>query len=143
MTEGQIDTTAPVKDERSTVTAPRGRVLVVDDVKLLCEGILRLLRQASLEGVVAHNVRDAIELVRSQQFDLVITDIRMAGPSGADLVEELARLRPDLKCIVITGYATTAIIARLGAAGNVIGVHTKPLNTQKLLEKVSSFLKPQ
>jgi len=118
----------------------RGSVLVVDDVKMLCEGIVRLLRQASIEGVVAHNVEEALQLVERRHFDVVITDVMMPGASGADLVEVLGRLRPDLKCIVMTGYATKALIDRLSGARNVIDVLAKPLDTRRLIDRLSVLI---
>lgn len=135
---------AVVTDGQSCgVPNARGRILVVDDVKLLCEGLVRLLRQAQIEGVVAHGVADALQLVEKHHFDCVITDVMMPGLSGVELVEELGRIRPDLKCIVMTGYATRDLINRLKAARNVIAIQTKPLDVPRLIDKVSSLLGPK
>ncbi|HVP13258.1 MAG TPA: response regulator [Phycisphaerae bacterium] len=140
MTQNTPDELTSVQEQTGIATPPRGRVLVVDDVMLLCEAIVRLLHQAHFEGVIAHDAEEALQLVKTQPFDLVVTDVMMPGRSGVDLVEELGRIRPALKCIVMTGHATKVLITRLKAARNVIGVQTKPLNTQRLIAQISASL---
>ncbi|MBI4581489.1 MAG: response regulator [Planctomycetes bacterium] len=116
------------------------RILVVDDTHLLCEGLIRLLRHARFEGVAANSAAQALRLIERQHFDLVITDVQMPGLSGADLTEELGKTHPDLKCIVITGYATKPLIARLTAARNVVDILTKPLDTNRLITRIRSLV---
>jgi DNA-binding NtrC family response regulator len=140
MTPNESDQVISVPEQSSTGPASRGRILVVDDVMLLCEGIVRLLRQANMEGVVAHNASEALQMIKLQDFDLVVTDVMMPGASGADLVEALGRIRPNLKCIVMTGHATAPLITRLLTARNVIAVQTKPLDMQRLIAKIASSL---
>lgn len=136
--ESSTATTPSTRGKRPASGRPlRGSVLVVDDVKMLCEGLVRLLRQSSFEGTVAHSVDEALQLVGRRRFDVVITDVMMPGASGADLVEVLARTHPSLKCIVMTGYATKALIDRLSTARNVVDILAKPLNTRRLIDRIS------
>ncbi|MBY0518214.1 MAG: response regulator [Bacteriovoracaceae bacterium] len=80
-------------------------VLIVDDEKELCEIIASELLVSGANPVQAHSVKDALERLSQAKFDLVISDIRMPGDSGVDLLDTL-RLRGDnLPVILMTGFA--------------------------------------
>jgi DNA-binding NtrC family response regulator len=125
------------------VRAMRGKVLVVDDVALLCEGIIRLLRHAHIAGDMARDAVQAMQLAEMQHYDLVVTDVMMPGMSGADLVDELGKSHPDLKVIVITGYATPKLISKLATARNVVDILSKPVDTHRLIARISSLIDAQ
>ncbi len=80
-------------------------VLIVDDEKDLCEIIAIELLVTGANPVQAHTVKEALERISQGNVDLVISDIRMPGDSGVDLLDTL-RLRGDkLPVILITGFA--------------------------------------
>ena len=85
----------------------RGRVLVVDDeeaVMLTIQGILEL---DGYEVIAAASGEAALELIRTQYFDVVLTDLRLEdGMDGLDLVRELRRQSVDAVAIMLTGYAS-------------------------------------
>ena len=83
------------------------RVLVIDD-----EPDLRTLYEFSLarDGYEVHaagNVTQALELLRSQRFDAVITDMRLPDGLGLDIVKYLSQERRTERCVVITAYGST------------------------------------
>jgi CheY-like chemotaxis protein len=57
--------------------------------------------------VVRTDSREALELVREQPFDLVLTDLRMQPVSGADFGRQVLELRPETPIILMTGYSGT------------------------------------
>ncbi|MBF0227780.1 MAG: EAL domain-containing protein [Desulfobacterales bacterium] len=67
-----------------------------------------------------NNAYDALELIKKESFDILVTDLRMPGLSGIDLIEKAIKIQKDLQSIVITGHGdlTQAIAAiKLGASG--------------------------
>lgn len=82
------------------------RILLVEDEELLREFAAESLQE---EGFEVHAVGDAeagLETLKSEApFDLLLSDIRLPGMSGCDLATAGKALRPDLKIILMTGYA--------------------------------------
>ena len=94
------------------------RILVVDDESSLRSFFSKLLSGDGHEVIEAASGEDALELFKKENFPLVITDLKMSGMSGIDLMKEVRGMRPDTQFIIITSYASldTAITAvRLGA----------------------------
>lgn len=80
-------------------------VLVLEDDENLRELILGVLEDNDYSAEGAGSAAEALELAAHKSFDLVISDVRMAGhKDGLGALEELKANRPDLLCIVITGY---------------------------------------
>src|SRR5262245_32143541 len=103
------------------VTAP-ARVLVVDDERSMRELLSIVLKRDGYEVLVADDGVRAIELLKKQRVDILITDIRMPQMSGVDVLREAKKIDPDIISIVMTAFASTdtAVEAlRLGAADYV------------------------
>jgi DNA-binding NtrC family response regulator len=94
------------------------RILVVDDEASLRSVLAKLLSEEGHEVVEASSGEEALEYIKKEYFHLVITDLKMSGMSGSDLMKVVRKLNPDIQFIIITSYASlnTAITAvRLGA----------------------------
>jgi DNA-binding NtrC family response regulator len=86
---------------------PRTRVLVVDDK----ENMLKLFAKILAEGYELTTAGDgarALALVASEAFDVVVTDIRMPGASGFELLQAVKARAPGTEVVMMTGYATVA-----------------------------------
>lgn len=82
------------------------RVMVLEDDNNLRELLVDAVESLDYEVHGADSAKEALLLGREHEFDLVISDIRMAGPTdGIGVLSELKQRRPSLACIVITGYA--------------------------------------
>ena len=82
------------------------KLLVVEDDKYLREEILRVLeRRTNYTVFSASDAEQALDIAESQQFDLLITDVRMPGIDGIELLERLKNNRPELASIIITAFA--------------------------------------
>ncbi len=117
-------------------------VLVVDDSALTREVISRNLIAASFIVLTASNVQEAISFLGEQQVDLIITDLKMPGPSGLELVRYVKENIPETEVIMITGYPTIegAVTAvKIGAEEYL----TKPFTDEELLNAVKTALKKQ
>jgi len=98
------------------------QVLVVDDHEIVRRGWTQILGETDDIRVMgeASNTRDAMELIRNGNWDVVVLDISMPGKSGIDLLKDLARTHPDLAVLISSihpedQYAVRVL--RAGAAG--------------------------
>jgi len=82
------------------------RVFVVDDHQVVRMGLQTMLESApdiSVVGV-AGSAQEAIERIPTIAVDVLLTDLRMAGMNGEELITMLRKTRPDLRCAVLTNY---------------------------------------
>ncbi len=119
------------------------RILVVDDEVGMLEVCAATLKKLSHAVIVSENdSRKAAQRVATETFDLLITDIRMPGVSGVDLLELARRHDPNLAVLMITAFPTveTAVqCMKLGAADYI----TKPFLPEDLLATVQRLLEAQ
>lgn len=113
----------------------RGRILVVDDEPLKRITLQIELSEHDFEVYEAADALTARRIFDSKPIDVVVTDVRMPGMNGLDLLAYLKQTRPDVEVILMTAYATvdTAVLAIKRGAYDYI---TKPFTTQQLLEKL-------
>jgi two-component system response regulator PilR (NtrC family) len=102
--------------------ASASRVLVVDDERSMRELLSIVLRRDGHEVLLAEDGTAAVELLKRERLDVLITDIRMPQMNGVDVLREAKRIDPEIISIVMTAFASTntAVEAlRLGAADYV------------------------
>jgi CheY-like chemotaxis protein len=115
------------------MTAVR-KVLVVDDDPVVGKSFHRVLSQDKGYVVItAHNAAEALERMREQEYDLVVTDIKMPGMDGVELAEEVRARRPWTPVVIVTGYGSLANEQRAHAAG-VSAFVRKPLSPEMIEE---------
>jgi DNA-binding NtrC family response regulator len=98
------------------VAAPR--ILVVDDEMIVCESCKRILEEEGYEADTALSGKEAFEKMKDHPFDIVITDLKMPGIDGMEVLKTFRKEYPDSIIIMITGFSTveTAVEAmKLGA----------------------------
>ncbi len=108
----------------------KATVLIVDDEKNTRDG-LRLALEDQYEVYVASNADEALNLMDLESFEVILTDLRMAGESGLSVIDHAVSLPSKPICIMMTAYGDvdTAVEAmRRGA----FDFHTKPINIDKL-----------
>ena len=94
------------------------RALVVDDERKMRRILQIVLEGLDIESVAAASAEEALELCGKQQFDLVLTDLKLPGMDALELLPKLRELDTDAPIIVLTAYGTvqTAVDAmKLGA----------------------------
>ncbi|MDR9771433.1 response regulator [Rhizobium hidalgonense] len=114
-------------------TAPRLKILLVDDDALIAMSSVDMLEDLGHEVVEANSGLEALELIRNgQPFDLVITDYSMPGMTGAQLAEAARDILPALPIVLATGYADLP-------AGTDIDLPrlAKPYNQAQLAKEIS------
>jgi len=118
------------------------RVLVVDDEPAQRELVGGFLRKQGFEVAEAPDGRTALERFRKEPFDLLLTDQRMPGLSGLELLEAARAVTPAVSMIIMTAYGTieTAVAAIKGGAADYL---TKPLNLDELLHRIAQVRERQ
>lgn len=94
------------------------KILIVDDDALIRHGLKRTLEERGCQVEDFSNGNLAIERLQQTEFDLVVTDLKMPGISGMEVLASIRILQPSIPIIIITGYSTveTAVVAmKLGA----------------------------
>ncbi len=120
------------------------RILVVDDEKSICELLEITFRKEGYRVEVAHSVEAAKRKLESQIFDIVISDFRMPGQSGVDLLKLTKEIAPDCFFLLITGVPTveTAIAAiNSGADRFVIKDHELVEQLRRAVREIAESLK--
>ncbi|MBI2265232.1 MAG: response regulator [Armatimonadetes bacterium] len=81
------------------------QILLIDDDPLMLKVLEKVLTKAGFSVTCAKDGHEAIQKARETLFDLVISDVKMAGMDGLETLAEMNRIAPDSKKIIITGYA--------------------------------------
>ena len=111
------------------------RVLVVDDESIVCERVQAELEKLGFAVQTRTDSSQALQCITEQQFDLIITDIKMRGPSGMDITRFVKENCPRARVIVITGYATVET-ARQALREGAVDFLPKPFKLSELRELV-------
>jgi two-component system alkaline phosphatase synthesis response regulator PhoP len=114
-------------------------ILVVDDEGAIRYSISKTLQRIGYQVHTAASGEEALEMMERQPYDVVLTDIRMPGLTGVDLLARIKQQAPDAVVILLTGYASleTAIESlRLGAHDYLV----KPSSSQDIRNSVSKGL---
>jgi DNA-binding NtrC family response regulator len=115
-------------------------LLIVDDDANTLASLARAFRLAGHEATVCDNAGRALELLKSQHFDMMLSDVVMPGKDGLALLEEVRRLGITLPVVMISGQANIEMAVRATRLG-AIDFLEKPLSTDKLLLTVDNVLK--
>ncbi len=131
-----MDINSPIIENGTEVS----HVLVVDDEGAIRYSVSKTLQRVGYRVSEAASGEEAIDLISDNDFDVVLTDIRMPGIDGVELLRRIKELIPDSSVILMTGYASlgTAIEAlRLGAHDYLI----KPSSSQDIKHSVSEGIR--
>jgi len=105
--------------------------MVVDDEKGICQNVEKILSKNNYEVICALNAAEALERMKIESFDLIISDIVMPGMNGLELLKQVKSEWPNTRALIMTAYASTdtALKAiRLGALDYV----SKPFTPDEL-----------
>lgn len=86
---------------------PNGTLLIVDDEEIALKNLARVMSRAGYDVTTTQSGNDALALIQAQPFDILLTDLRMEGVDGMQLLKTCRARYPDTEVIMITGYATT------------------------------------
>ena len=111
------------------------KILVVDDESTICDSVKKILSRKGFIVDNTLNADDAIEKMKTNDYDILITDLMMPKTSGLELIELVKKYYPDIDVLVITGYASieSAVKAtKLGALDYI----QKPFTPNELSDRI-------
>src|SRR5579885_2274216 len=108
------------------------RIIFVDDEPMVLEGLQRLLRpmRADWDMVFAGNGFSALELMAQTAFDVVVSDMRMPGMNGAELLAEVLKRYPQTIRLILSGYSDKDLV--LKCVGSTHQYLAKPCRAEEL-----------
>ena len=117
----------------------KNTIMVVDDEKMTRMNLSHVLSKEGYEVATAASGIEALEIMDSESFDLVITDLKMDKMDGLDLLDQIKKRRPSTEVIIISGYATvlTAVDAIKRGSFHFIA---KPLKLDEIRNTVKTAL---
>jgi CheY-like chemotaxis protein/anti-sigma regulatory factor (Ser/Thr protein kinase) len=114
------------------------RVLVIEDESALRSMLADGLEQRGHEVLLAHDGRDGLRVFEKERPDIVLTDLRMPGKRGIEVLRHIKTIQPEAKVVIMTGYGSeeTAIEALRGGAINYL---KKPFTFRDLYEVIEKI----
>jgi signal transduction histidine kinase len=136
--EGDGRAEVPSVDRKPKPAVANRRVLLVDDHQDTCLGMKRMLERRGYEITIAHSAEQAVEKMRTQEFDLLISDIGLPDRSGYELMREV-RVNKPLPGIALSGFGSEEDVNQAREAGFAEHL-TKPINFERLEKTIQSLL---
>ena len=120
------------------------KVLLLDDEPIVVERVKASLEMAGYQVDSFTSSKDVTDILKRAKYDILITDLKMSSPDGMEVLKIAKQLQPEIKAIIITGFATiqTAEFAKKMGAVEFIA---KPFKLSQLKEtlKEISRIEPQ
>ena len=114
-------------------------ILVVDDEEILRADLSRLLEEEGYTVVGAKHGEQALDILQDTHIDLILTDIRMPGMSGLDLLKKVRKNYGEIAVIILTGYGEIESYIEAMSIGAVEYV-SKPFKVNELKFIVNKIL---
>ncbi len=125
--------------KRAEVPNARARILAVDDEAVILDSFRKILVLAGFSVDTVEDGREALTLVRQNDYDFLFTDLKMPYMDGVEVVKSVKHLRPDLDVAVITGFGTIETAVETMAQGAVDYVQ-KPFTEEELVAFANRLL---
>ena len=114
-------------------------VLVVDDEEDICEIVQTYIRDAGFRVMTACSGREALEITKTSEIDVVVCDVRMPNGDGLFLLDQLKKKATGQPVIFVTGYSDLSVEDALERGAEAI--FDKPIDREALVEGVKGCLK--
>ena len=111
------------------------KVLLVDDEKGYINVLSNRLSKRSINATKAFSGTQAIQILRKNDFDVVVLDLKMEDMDGIEVLKIIKKMAPEVPVIFLTGHGSQEA-AREGIAFGAFDYLTKPCELSKLIEKI-------
>ncbi len=116
------------------------RVLLIDDEQAMCRMIAAVLGDSGYEVEAYHRSFEAVEAYQTGRYDVVVSDIKMPGMSGLEVLQRIKAKEPQVPVIMITAHATVELSIQALRRG-AYDMLTKPFEPEELLYRVRNALR--
>ena len=117
-----------------------GSVLVVDDAPQICKALSDVLSASGYDVRTAPSGERALQIMESSEFDLIITDLKMSGMSGMDLIARVKERAPHLSIVILSGYGDMDDVIKAMRVG-ITDYLKKPFSIDEVLDVVKREVK--
>ena len=117
----------------------KAKVLILDDEPIVGDRLKPALEKCGYDVETQTDSQAAIDQLAQTRYDVLITDLKMSGPSGLDVLRFVKEHSPSTRVIVITGYAT-AEQAKESIKGGAVDFIAKPFRISQLRELIARTL---
>jgi DNA-binding NtrC family response regulator len=113
------------------------KILIVDDDPIVIQSCCRILEAEGMQIHTANTVEMGEKTLVENNFDLMLTDIKMPGKDGFEMIQRAKKIRPDMPVLMMTGYLTPETVehSRVFGVNNSIA---KPFTPEELVAAVRS-----
>ena len=111
--------------------------LLVDDNEAFAENLAEILRDTGAEVDIALDGLQAIERVKVRRYDALVTDMRMPGMNGAELLRELRKIDGELPAVLLSAYSQEDLL-RMARRDGLLAVLSKPQQIPRLIQILDS-----
>ena len=119
--------------EGEKVVSSRMKILVVDDDVGIRETLSDILELKGYEAITANDGYQAVERVKEDDYDFVLTDIKMPGLNGAEAYKIMRTEKPDLKVALMTAYTVEDVLEETLKDNSVV-IFSKPLDIEEVMK---------
>ena len=116
-------------------------ILVVDDEPIVLTALRETLRSDNYDCVICSDPRAALELIKKQEFSVIISDHRMPGLSGLELIAEARRLRPEATRVLVTAVLNVDTIIQAINQAEIFRFIIKPWGREEFLAAIQEALR--
>ncbi|MCR4395589.1 MAG: response regulator [Candidatus Saccharicenans sp.] len=117
----------------------RPRILFIDDEEIVLRSCRRIFAQSDYEIETALSGEEGLSKAINQDYDLVVTDLKMPGIGGMEVLKRLRQVRPDTTVIIFTGYASVDT-AREALTNGAFDYIPKPFTPEEIREVIKNAL---
>lgn len=126
-------------NERMPETQVKPKVLVADDERVIADTLAIILNQSGFEAIAVYNGEKAVEMAKTFQPDMLISDVIMTDLNGIDAAIKIRSILPTCKILLFSGQAATAdLLDRARVQGHEFEILAKPVHPQDLLARLRS-----
>ena len=115
-------------------------VLVLDDEEIVCTRVEEYLEKKGFSVETFMDSQEALNRLAEKNFDVVVTDLKMNGPTGLDVLRYVQNNSPTTEVIIITAYASIEVAKEAEIVGS-FGVVCKPFQLQEVHRLVKQAAK--
>ena len=115
-------------------------ILVVDDDAIVIKSCRRILEAEGYEVSTAPGADQALEMMRTSDYDLLLIDVKMPKRDGMYLMREIKKNWPEIPTIIMTGYPTSETIAEVLKLGATLFI-PKPFRPDELIKSIRQAVK--
>ncbi len=117
------------------------KILLIDDDADCIKPLRKILTLNKYQVNVASNGLNGLELQDCVKFDLIITDLKMDGMSGLDVINAVNNKFPDTPMLVISGFINDEEFQNISSCKNLCGVYQKPIDFDEIINKIREIVK--